>query len=159
MINIITKIELLEHMIKENKSLRYVKFPYKRCETVIAYEGGISSEIVNIVNSIDECKLDAEGNIESKFTNTAISLDKLSDGSKTVIYVYYRTIVEKSNEIINITDCGPNAIEYILKNYSDKNLILYLGHLELPMNIKCKFKINNDIVENTNEIFSNRDDR
>ena len=125
MINIITKIELLEHMIKENKSLRYVRFPYKRCETVIAYEGGISSEIVNIVNSIDECKLDAEGNMESKFTNTAISLDKLSDGSKTVIYVYYRTIVEKSNEIINITDCGPNAIEYILKNYSDKNLILY----------------------------------
>lgn len=133
--------------------MKYIRFPYKRYETVIAYEGGISKEVANIINSIEECALDTDGNMKSKFTNTPISLDRLSEGSKTVIYVYYRTILEKVNEIINITDCGPNAIEYILKNYSDKNLTLYLGHLEFPFDIKCTFKINNIIVKNINEIF------
>ncbi len=152
MINIITKRDLLMQMLNTNKSVKYIKLPFKRYETVIAYEGGISKEIANIIKTIDGCEIVDEG-INSKFTKTPISLDKLSEGSKTVIYVYYRTKVVNKSEIINITDCGSNAIEYILKNYANKDLTLYLGHLEFPEGIDCKFSINNSIVNNTNEIF------
>lgn len=153
MINIITKSDLLQQMLRKNKKLKFVKLPFKRYETVLNYEGGISKEVLDIITIIEESKIDSDGNLESKFSNTPISLNELSDGSKTVMYIYYRTKVRNENEIINITECGPNAIEYILKKYSDADLNLYLEHLEFPANVNCNFKINNNIVSNTNEIF------
>jgi len=153
MINVIINKELLDKKLEEEKEYRFIRLPFKRYETVIAYEGGISKEIKNIIETIEECSVDKDGNVESKFTHTPIGLDKLSEGSKTVIYVYYRTKVEKEKEIINITDCGPNAIEYILKNYQNSNLTLYLGHLELPKDVVCRFQINGETVNSTNEIF------
>lgn len=151
MINILTKSNLLEELLSGN--MKYIRTPFKRYETVIAYEGGISEEIKDIIVNIDECMLDGNGVLYSKFTKTPIGIDKLSDGSKTTIYVYFRTKVPNENEIINITECGSNAIEYILKNYNDSDLTLYLGHLEFPMDLECTFKVNNNLVVNTNDIF------
>lgn len=153
MINIIINEDVLEDILNRNNNLRFIRLPFQRYNTVIASERGISKGIENIINVIEECTVNKAGDIKSKFTDTYIGLDKLSDGSKTVIYVYYRTKVVNKNEIINITECGPNAIEYILKNYSNSDLTLYLGHLEIPRNLECTFKINGDIINNTNEIF------
>lgn len=151
MINIITKSDLLEELLSEN--VKYIRTPFKRYETVIAYEGGISEDIKDIIVNIDECALDDNGVIYSKFTKTPIGMDKLSNGCKTTIYVYFRTKVLNENEIINITECGSNAIEYILKKYNDSDLTLYLGHLEFPMGLRCTFKVNGNLIMNTDDIF------
>lgn len=144
-----SKIELLK-----KQGFKYIKTPYKKVNTVIAYEKGISENIKHIINSVEICEVH-EGNLISKFTNTPIELDKLSDGCKTVIYVYFRAILVQNNkEIIDITGCGANAIAYILRNYSDKNLMLYLGHWEIPKNIKVAFYMNDECIKNTNELFA-----
>ncbi len=150
MITIINDLSILK-----NRDLRYVKTPYKRIDTVIAYEKNkyLSDNIKDIIRGVDSCNTEG-GNLISKFTNTPIQLGKLSDGCKTVIYVYFRArLVPNSNELIDITSCGPNAIEYILKNYSDTDLKLYLNHWEFPKDVKAKFIFNKEIIENTNELF------
>mgnify|MGYP003305380188 CR=1 FL=1 len=120
---------------------------------IISYENGISDGIKDIIYKIEECNIDENGNIESKFTNTPISIHMLSEGSKTAIYVYYRTKVPNKKEIINITSCGPNAIKYILENYEAFNLILYLGHFQIPTDVKCNIEFNGTIIKNTSDIF------
>lgn len=151
MINILINRDLLKDFI-DTKTYSYVEFPFRRCETVIAFKG-ITDEIKNIINTIDGCKLDEANNVISKFTNTPISMDNISDGAKTAIYVYFRTQVLSDKEIIDITNCGPNAIEYILKNYSKADLTLFLGHLEIPEGITCDFKLNGNLMHGTSEIF------
>ena len=47
MINIVTKSDLLEELLSEN--MKYIRTPFKRYETVIAYEGGISEDIKDIM--------------------------------------------------------------------------------------------------------------
>ena len=151
MINILINRDLLKDLIT-TKGYTYVEFPFRRYETVIAFKG-ITNEIKNIINTIDGCVLDETNNVISKFTNTPISMDSISDGAKTAIYVYFRTQVFSEREIIDITNCGPNAIEYILKNYSEADLTLFLGHLEIPQGISCKFKLNDSLMHTTSEIF------
>ena len=154
MINIVINKDILNDLLDNNSNLKFIRLPYKRYETVIAYAGGINTDIEKIIASIEQCVADKESNnFQSKFTNTPLGLDSLSEGSKTAIYVYYRTKIVNKYEIINITSCGPNAIEYILKNYSDAELTLFLGHLEFPKNINVQFKLNGVIINNTNEIF------
>lgn len=152
MINIILNSDMLTEMLQD-ENVKYVRLPFKRYETVIAYEGGISKNIEDIIHFIEECDFDNDKRLISKFTNTPIGLESLSEGCKTTIYVYYRTKKINKNEIINITDCGPNAIEYILNNFNDSDLTLYLGHLEIPDDVKCTFKLNGKVMNNTSEIF------
>lgn len=137
----------------KKQGYHYIELPYKRFNTVIAYEDGISPSVKNIINTVEECKIE-NGNLISKFTHTAIELGKLSEGCKTVIYIYFRArLVPNQKEIIDITLCGPNAIEYILNQYNDAELTLYLGHWELPKNIKTEFKMNTEIIKNSSDIF------
>lgn len=154
MINLITNKDFLDKLLTGNNNLKFIRLPYKRYETVIAYTGGINADIEKIINDIEQCDADRDtNNFQSKFTNTPLGLDSLSEGSKTTIYVYYRTKVTNNSEIINITSCGPNAIEYILKNYSEADLTLFLGHFEIPRNLKCKFKLNGEVINSTDDIF------
>ncbi len=129
MINILKNREILQKRI--NNGYKYVECPFKRLNTVISYEGTISDNIRVIVKEIEECEIE-DNNLISKFTGAPIELNKLSDGCKTAIYVYFRAILKPNkHEIINITECGPNAIKYILENYRDRQLNLYLGHWEV----------------------------
>lgn len=151
MINIIVDVDRLKNM--QDNGYKYVMLPYKRYETVIAKEGKLTPEITKIIHEVENCKIDDNGNVESKFTNTPISLDSISEGAKTTIYVYYRTKVINGHEIINITSCGPNAIRYILENYNDSSLVLFLGHLEMPKDVEKPFMINGEIVNGVKELF------
>mgnify|MGYP003300805448 CR=1 FL=1 len=151
MINIIINSDILAELQKQG--YHFTRTPYKKYETVIAKEGRLSEEITKIIKDVENCHLDNNGNVISKFTNTPISLNSISEGSKTIIYVYFRTKLPQINEIINITSCGPNAIEYILKNYNHYNLTLYLGHLEFPNDLIVDFKLNNTLIHSTNDIF------
>lgn len=51
------------------------------------------------------------GNLISKFTNTPLSISKMPDGCKTIIYIAY-TIEKNINtkDMVNITVCGGKAI-------------------------------------------------
>ena len=72
---------------------------------------------------------------------------------RNIVNWCYSIKVEKyKDEIINITGCGENAIEYILKNYKDYNLKLFLGHYEIPLGVESKFKLNGKEYSNTNEV-------
>lgn len=151
MINIIIDTDRLKEL--QDNGYKYVMLPYKRYETVIAKEGTLTSEIIKIITEVENCRIDSNGNVESKFTNTPISLDSISEGAKTTIYVYYRTKVVNNHEIINITSCGPNAIRYILENYNDSSLVLFLGHLEIPRDVENAFMINGEIVNGVKDFF------
>jgi 2-hydroxy-3-keto-5-methylthiopentenyl-1-phosphate phosphatase len=153
MIRIITKKEVIQELLQ--KGYKIIKRPYDRYDTVIANEGGISKEIEDIIKSVDECRVDENKNIVSKFTETPLDMSRLSDGSKTVIYVYFRAIVNKNkNEIISISSCGPNAIKYILEHFNDQDITLYLNHWQFPDSIEQEFKLDDEIIHNTNEIYN-----
>ena len=154
MLNLIINKDILDNRLKDG-NLRYIKSPYDRFSSVVLYENGISEGLKHIISNIENCEVNEAGDIKSKFTGRFIGQDKISDGCKTAAYVYYRTKVLNKDEIINITDCGPNAIEYIIKEYSEYDIVLYLGHLEIPINLECRIKINNDEepIVNTDQIF------
>lgn len=150
-ITIINKPELRDDMLQHE--YKYIIAPYSRFNTVIAYENKISDAVRNMALDIDGCKI-ADNNLISKFTHTPIELNKLSDGCKTAIYVYFRALVIPNNkEIINIAECGANAIKYILEHFGNSDVVLYLNHWEIPGDVEMVFRLNEDtIINNTNEL-------
>lgn len=153
MINIIKSNKLLKNKI--DNGYKYISQPFKKFSTIIAYEDGISKEIEQIISEVDSCKISGM-NIISKFTDTPIELGKVSDGCKTVVYVYFCTsLLASDNEIIDITECGPNAIRYILEHYGNKDATLYLSHSEFPDDVNVSFYINDTIkINSTMELFA-----
>lgn len=152
MIEIITS--KYEYKIAEVKDkYTYIKFPEDYLEDIIYKEGGISEQLKEIIRIIENTEVTEAGDLISKFTNKPIGISYLSEGSKIVIYIYYSIKTGRyKKEIIDITGCGENAIEYILRNYENYNLKLFLGHYEIPLNIKCRFKMNSKWYNNTSEI-------
>lgn len=143
-----------EYKIEELKGkCNYIKYPETYLEEIIFKENGISDELKEIIKVIENTDVTEAGDLISKFTYKPIGISNLSEGCKIVIYIYYSIKVEKyKNEIINITGCGENAIEYILKNYKDYNLKLFLGHYEIPLGVESKFKLNGKEYSNTNDV-------
>lgn len=146
MLKIITNIDLIQDK-------KMMTLPYKMFNSVLKLEGGISERISDIIYKIDNCKLTENGMVISKFTHVPIEITHISDGAKTVAYVMECCKMGYVEEIINITSCGPNAIKYILENFSNYNLTLYLGHFDIPENISCNIEFNHKKISNTSEAF------
>lgn len=137
------------------KDKKFIDFPYDKLEAILAIENGFKGYMLDAIKEVEQCDIDMNGNLISKFTNTPLSISKMSDGCKTIIYVAYT--IEKninSKELINITECGANAIKYILENFKDSDLYLYLEHWQIPKNVKVKFKFNDVQYSNTNDLIS-----
>lgn len=148
MLSIITNKDLFD--IKKHK---FISLPYKRFDIVLKYEGGISQDIAKIIKDIDECDISTNGMVISKFNKEEIETFRISEGAKTVAYVMFCYKKKFIKEIINITSCGPNAIKYIIENFAESNLELYLGHFDIPNNIECKIKFNERFISNTSQVF------
>lgn len=111
--------------------------------------------MLDTIEKVEQCNIDTNGNLISKFTNTPLSISKMSDGCKTIIYIAYT--IKKSNnsrELINITECGANAIKYILENFKDNELYLYLGHWQIPKNININFEFNSIKFSTTTDLMT-----
>ena len=148
MLSITTNKELLG-MTK----YKFISLPYKRFDMVLKFEGGISQDIAKIIKTVDECDISTNGMLISKFNGNEIEVTKISEGAKTVAYVMFCYKKKFVKEAINITSCGPNAIKYIIENFSESDLELYLGHYDLPDNVECKIKFNGKVICNTNQMF------
>lgn len=135
------------------KKCKFISLPYKRFDMVLKYEGGISQDISNIIKFVDESDISTNGMVVSKFNNEEIEVTKISEGAKTVAYVMFCYKKKYVSEVINITSCGPNAIKYILENYADSNLELYLGHYDIPRDVECRIRFNERKIKNTNQIY------
>ena len=134
---------------------KFIDFPYDKLETILAIENGFKEYMLNAVKEVEQCNIDDNGNLISKFTNTPLSISKMSDGCKTIIYIAYKVDKnQSSNELINITECGPNAIKYILENFKNCDLYLFLDHWQIPKNIDIKFKFNDVEYVNTNDLMN-----
>jgi hypothetical protein len=150
MIKIFTSAEAINQLVKQG--YQRIEILSDKYRTVVSYEEGMSDGVKNIIETIDGCKVEG-ANIISKFTNVPIGIDAISDGAKTCIYVYFRArVVPDPKEIINITECGPNAIEYILKNFSDSDLTLMLYHYNIPSHTEVEIIFDNVLIHNTDEI-------
>lgn len=137
------------------KDKKFIDYPYDKIEVILAIENGFKEYMLDAIKEVEQCNVDINGNLISKFTNTPISISKMSDGCKTIIYVAYT--IEKninSKELINITECGESAIKYILEKFKDSDLYLYLDHWQIPKNVNVKFKFNDIDYSNTNELLS-----
>jgi hypothetical protein len=151
MLKIITKNSIVRQLLDQGYTK--VETPFNRCKNIIRYEKGISDTVKDIIEKVDGCKVEG-ANVISKFTKSPIGVDDISDGAKTCIYVYFRTkLLPNNKEIINITECGPNAIEYILKNFSESDLNLVIYHYYLPSHVRVKFKFNNEVFNDTDEVY------
>lgn len=148
MIDIITRSNkgLLE---TKYKHLQYVEYPWKLFDEVssLMYKSGESGELERVIADVEGCGTLPEQNMFlSKFNGMPLRLSSLSTGSQVVLCIYYlakRNAV--SDKVIDITDCGGNAIEYMLKNYNDFDLTMYLGHTELSSNEELTFKVNGEV--------------
>ena len=90
---------------------------------------------------------------DAPFTNAPIRVDQLSDGSRTAEFIYVYTQLGNTDEIIDITSCGPNALKYIFEKYKECSLNVLLTHLEIPKDIIFDFEYNGYLLHNTSEIF------
>ncbi|MBQ2237918.1 MAG: hypothetical protein II321_00585 [Lachnospiraceae bacterium] len=138
------------NQISSVRDKKFIDFPYDKLEAILAIENGFKEYMLDAVKEVEQCNIDSNGNLISKFTNTPLSISKMSDGCKTIIYIAYAVEKsENSKELINITACGPNAIKYIFKKFKDCNLYLYLEHWQIPRDIPVNFKFNDVEYSNT----------
>lgn len=92
-----------------------------------------------IIEQIDEAKLLSKYRIESKFNGTALDVDCLSTGCKTVLNVLYF-----SDKVFCMKECGDNALEklYRLENgsvYSDYAMIPFdMGKVQVSVGQKAR---------------------
>jgi hypothetical protein len=137
------------------KDKKIIEFPYDKFETILAIEGGFKGYMLDAIREVEQCDIDMNGNLISKFTNTPLSISKMSDGCKTIIYIAY-TIEKNINtkDMVNITVCGANAIKYILEKFENSDLYLFLDHWEISKNINVKFNFNDVEYSSTTDLMS-----
>lgn len=138
------------NQISNVREKKFVDFPYDKLETILAIENGFKGYMLDVIKKVEQCSIDSNGNLISKFTNTPLSISKMSDGCKTIIYIAYAVEKsENSKELINITECGPNAIKYIFEKFKDYDLYLYLEHWQIPRDVDVNFMFNDIEYSNT----------
>lgn len=76
--------------------------------------------VVNLIKNIDGCKYVGNYSIKSKFTGMDVDVMYLSSGCKTAINCYCWP-----DRIFDLSECGENAIEEILKLPRGKGLFKY----------------------------------
>ena len=99
----------------------------------------VDDTIRNLIESIDECKYVGNFSIEGKFSGTNIDMMYLSTGCKTAINCYYWP-----DRIFDLSECGENAIEEILKLPHGNAMFTYEVSIPYEDN-KIKVKKNGNI--------------
>ena len=70
-------------------------------------------------------------------------LNNLSTGLKTVLNIcYLKEYGNKKTYLVNIDDCGENAITHVLKIVNNSNIQVYLTHVPLTMGKGYKYFVN-----------------
>ena len=137
----------------------YMESPYEIFGSVLDALGkdGYAEEVRRVIHEVEGCELVCDSNVtqfRSKFDGTPLGLTYLSTGSQVVLCIYYMIKNGYTEDrIINIVDCGKNAIEYILRHYSDSDLTLYLGHYDIG-HMECKFMLNGEVANDMYDIIN-----
>lgn len=144
-------ITFMRDLDKLDSSKRYIEFLAENIyiSSKDLFRLGEYAEIERIIRDVEKCEPVSQGIFKSKFNGMILGYDALSSGSKTIIGLF--DLIkndEVSDKIIDITDCGFNAIKYILNNYGSYNLNLYLGHTNVSVDDKFKdrFLLNGECV-------------
>lgn len=129
----------------------YIEFVWKLFNVAsnYLYQSGDQHEVERVIHEVEECETINNTMFKSKFNGVPLKLSLLSTGSQVILCIYYLIKTEQTaGKMIDITDCGSNAIKYILKYYNEYDLTLYLGHSDLYQDMECEYKLNNEIVYN-----------
>lgn len=106
-----------------------------------------------IIMDIDAAKI-VDYNMQTIITPFGTtSLNNLSTGLKTVLNICF--IKEKwpeRNYIVNINECGNNALEYVFELVSNSNIGVYLTYYPIYMPDEYTYYINNKIITDTDEL-------
>ena len=156
MLNLITDSSILEQ-IQQNSNIKYIQNPDKQFDDIIddiikteqADEKSRSAMnyLAEIASKIDKSPLTKSGtHIISKFTHQPVSVKYLSTGAKTA-FICYITGENHSSDIVNLTGCGGNATEFIIRTLQDKDINLFIQHYELPLSKGYKIQINGGVVK------------
>lgn len=151
-----------QKLIKEGKHIW--KAPYNDCSLIeTQYNKKYGIESIHrlqrkLAVEIDNCTIDEQQRIISPFTDTDIKVDQLSDGSRTLEFIYVYAKLGRKGDVIDITSCGENALEFMFKNYKDFDVELLLTHLEIPQEIQVDFEYDNQMFHNTSELFAGIED-
>lgn len=124
-----------------SKNKKYIEFidetVYNSSKNL--FKIGEYPEIEKIIREVEGGEPISEGMFKSKFNESPLGYDALSSGSKVIIGIYNLIKTDRfQDKVIDITDCGFNAIRYIIDNYSDYDLTLYLGHMNLSPDFTAK---------------------
>lgn len=77
---------------------------------------------------------DAENNIFKSPTGL-ITIESISTGLKTLLNIRWLKRQKLNNYGINITECGPNVLDYVFEEVSDGSLLVLLNHWDI---LTCK---------------------
>lgn len=154
MINIISK-DRVEDIKDKYGNMVYIEFPWQLFYNAskVLNQLGEYEEIERVIREVEGCEPLPGKQFRSKFNGETLGISELSTGSKVVICIYYLIKIDMvQNRIIDITDCGSNAIKYILTHYNESELNLFLGHEDLRDDFACEFMLNGNMAHRLFEI-------
>lgn len=103
-----------------------------------AFDGSITDEFIksneDYIKKIDESEYLGNLRMKSKFTDTVVSIDKLSTGCKTL----YNILLNADNNkiVVNTIECGYNVIHEIMLLEKGNVYTPILGITSLPKAVK-----------------------
>lgn len=113
---------------------------------------------VNIYIKIDGCEIvENQDNpiFISKFNGVPLKLSYSSEGAQIVLYLQYLIFNDSyKDKVVDITNCGGNAIKFILKYFNGYDLTLCLRHNQLGLDMECTFIVNGKEVSSLMEILN-----
>lgn len=159
MINIITKS--YSHDIKNKYSdKKLVSYPWLYFDEVCEYlyKNSKFIEVERALKEIDGCEIvENQDNpiFISKFNGVPLRLSYSSEGAQIVLYLQYLIFTNSyKDKVVDITNCGGNAIKFILKYFNDYDLTLCLRHNQLGLDMECTFMANGEEVSSLREILN-----
>lgn len=109
----------------------------------IKYNVGFLQRNKNILHSIDRASIINEGLLKIETPYGIASVDDLSTGCKTLLNIAYLT-EQLGNRIaiVNVNECGNNALRKAFDMVSGTNIHLYISHDTAAVDMQYKFIVN-----------------
>lgn len=122
------------------------------------YKNGKFIEVERALKEIDGCEIvENQDNpiFISKFNGVPLRISYSSEGAQIVLYLQYLIFNDSyKDKVVDITNCGGNAIKFILKYFNGYDLTLCLRHNQLGLDMECTFIVNGKEVSSLKEILN-----
>lgn len=95
----------------------------------------LNSKDLQLMNEIEGLTLNDKTNSLFNSPTGMITIDNISTGLKTLLNIRWLKRQGLINYGVNITECGPNILDYVFEEVSDGSICVLLNHWDV---LSCK---------------------